>query len=222
METWLSYGLSDLLMFSPRVYYRQLELANAATWPVHILTMAAGLLLALCLYAPSAIRNRIAAGILAAALASSCWFYILPAYAEIHLAGRYAAGLFLLEAAALAGMAIFARGLDIPHERQGLTLIRAVLVVLVTLVYPALAGLAGRTAASAEAFGIAADPTALATLAVIVTATRGWQLLLAVPPWLWLAFSASSLWVMSAPEVWIILPVLLLAPAMLLARKLKA
>jgi hypothetical protein len=30
METWLSYDLSDLLMFSPRVYYRQLELANAA------------------------------------------------------------------------------------------------------------------------------------------------------------------------------------------------
>ena len=38
-----AYGLSDLLLFSPRVYYRLFELQNQALWPVQILTMFLGL-----------------------------------------------------------------------------------------------------------------------------------------------------------------------------------
>jgi hypothetical protein len=195
METWLSYDLSDLLMFSPRVYYRQLELANAAAWPLHLVTTA----------------------VLAAAFASSCLLYVLPAFAEIHVAGWYMAALFLGQAAALAGLVLLAGGLTIQPGGRLLTWCRTGLVVLITLAYPALAMMSGRSIASAEVFGIAADPTALAALIVIAMGARGWQLLLAIPPWLWLAFSASSLWAMDAPEVWIILPVLMLAPAILLA-----
>jgi hypothetical protein len=217
METWLSYDLSDLLMFSPRVYYRQLELANAAAWPLHLVTIAAGLVLAWCVALPTPVRNRIAAAVLAAAFASSCLLYVWPAYAEIHVAGSYMAALFLGQAAALAGLALPAGGLNIRPGGRLLTWCRMGLMVLITLAYPALAIMSGRSIASAEVFGIAADPTALAALIVIATGARGWQLLLAVPPWLWLAFSASSLWVMDAPEVWIILPALLAAPAMMLA-----
>ena len=220
METWLSYDLSDLLMFSPRVYYRQLELANAAAWPLHFVTVAGGLVLALCMASPSAIRNRIAAAVPAAAFASSCWLFVLPAYAEIHVAGRYMAGLFLIEAA-LTGLAMFAGGLRIDHEAKLLSRGAAALLIATSLAYPALAIMSGRSAASAEVFGIAADPAALAALVVIASGARRWQLLLAIAPWLWLAFSASSLWVMDAPEVWIILPALLAAPAILLARGVK-
>lgn len=219
METWLSYDLSDLLMFSPRVYYRQLELANTAAWPLHLVTLAAGLVLAWCVALPTPVRNRIAAAILAAAFASSCLLYVLPAFAEIHVAGWYLAALFLGQATALAGLALLAGGLTIHPGGRLLTWCRTGLVVLITLAYPALALMSGRSIASAEVFGIAADPTALAALAVIAMGVKGWQFLLAVPPWLWLAFSASSLWVMDAPEVWIILPALLAALAVMLAAK---
>ena len=69
-----------------------------------------------------------------------------------------------------------------------------------------------------EGFSVLSGDDAF-TLAVIAMGVKGWQFLLAVPPWLWLAFSASSLWVMDAPEVWIILPALLAAPAVMLAAK---
>lgn len=44
-RTWLSYRPADLLMFSPRVYARLIELVNAQAWPASM----AGLLAALVL-----------------------------------------------------------------------------------------------------------------------------------------------------------------------------
>jgi len=151
---------------------------------LHIVTVAGGLVLALCMASPSAIRNRIAAAVPAAAFASSCWLFVLPAYAEIHVAGRYMAGLFLIEAAALAGLAILAGGLRIDHDAKLLSWGAAASLIATSLAYPALAIMSGRSAASAEVFGIAADPTALAALVVIASGARGWQLLLAIAPWL--------------------------------------
>ncbi len=43
MSEWWTYTLSDFLLFSPRVYYRLLELHNHALWPAHLLTIARGL-----------------------------------------------------------------------------------------------------------------------------------------------------------------------------------
>ena len=33
---WWTYSLSDLLLFSPRTYYRLFELYNEAVWPMHV------------------------------------------------------------------------------------------------------------------------------------------------------------------------------------------
>ena len=35
MAVWLSYSLSDFLLFTPHTYYRLFELYNRAIWPVH-------------------------------------------------------------------------------------------------------------------------------------------------------------------------------------------
>ena len=44
MSEWWSYRAEDFLLFSPRVYWRMFELHNAAFWPLHLLTLAAGLI----------------------------------------------------------------------------------------------------------------------------------------------------------------------------------
>src|SRR4029450_4190009 len=45
-EGW-TYRAEDFLLFSPRVYWRMFELHNAALWPLHLLTLAAGLIIIL-------------------------------------------------------------------------------------------------------------------------------------------------------------------------------
>ena len=44
MSEWWTYRAEDFLLFSPRVYWRMFELHNAALWPLHVLTLAAGLI----------------------------------------------------------------------------------------------------------------------------------------------------------------------------------
>lgn len=224
METWLSYGLSDLLMFSARTYYRQLELANAAAWPLHLAAAAGGLLLAFCLLKPSPLRNRIAALILGAAWASSGWFFIVSGFTAIHWARAYVTILFALTSALLAGIAATAHGLSNAHPDAWPAWSRsaAALTLVATILYPALAPLSGRPVASAEIFGIAADPTALVTLLVAALTSSGWRLLAILPAALWLAFSASILWAMGSGEVWVVLAALLAAPVIVLARRVGA
>ena len=43
MSEWWTYSLSDLLLFSPRTYYRLFELHNLAVWPWHVLAILLGL-----------------------------------------------------------------------------------------------------------------------------------------------------------------------------------
>jgi len=43
MSEWWTYRLSDLLLFSPRTYYRLFELYNAAIWPAQVLAVVIGL-----------------------------------------------------------------------------------------------------------------------------------------------------------------------------------
>ena len=218
IETWLSYDLADLLMFSDRVYYRQIALANASAWPLHVAMLLAGLALALSLHAPSATLNRVAAAILAAAWGSSCWFFVVQAYGQIHWAGHYMTILFLVEAAALLVLALVPGGLAITRPGPLLSWVRSTMVLAVTLSYPALALVSGRTLSSVEMFGVAADPTALLMLLVIASSAAGWQLLLCVPAWLWLALSASTLWAMGSVEVWVVLAALVACPVIILAR----
>ena len=220
IDTWLSYDLADLLMFSARVYYRQLELANESAWPLQVAILFAGLVLAHGLHAPSATLNRVAAAILAVAWGSSCWFFVVQAYGQIHWAGRYMTMLFLVEAAALLVLVVTPGGLAFSRPGPLLAWVRSTMVLAVILAYPALALAAGRTLSSAEMFGIAADPTALVTLLAVASGARGWQLLLAVPPWLWLAFSASTLWAMGSVEVWCLMAALVAAPVAILVRAL--
>ena len=85
------------------------------------------------------------------------------------------------------------------------------LVVVAVVGYPLLATVAGRPWTTAETFGAAADPTAIATLAVLALARGPIRWLLAVLPLLWCAIAAATLWTMNAPEAGIVAGAALLA-----------
>jgi hypothetical protein len=86
-----------------------------------------------------------------------------------------------------------------------------VLLILSLLLYPTFAPLVGRAWRQAEVFGVAPDPTVIATIGLLLLAEGPphWGLL-AVPV-LWCLVSGATLLAMGSPEASVLLPVALLA-----------
>lgn len=203
MSEWWTYTLSDFLMFSPRTYYRLIELYNAAVWPAQIMTVGLGLSILALLYRAVAVRGRLTAAILAA-----CWLFVAIAfhadrYATINWAAVYFAWGFGLEAALLIwtgvvhGRLVFERPVD-RASRAGLWIFLFALAVL-----PMAGPLLGRGWRQAEVFGVAPDPTAVATLGILLLASGPGSRVLIVIPAVWCAISGATLLAMKAPDAWI-------------------
>jgi hypothetical protein len=76
-------------------------------------------------------------------------------------------------------------------------------LLAVALLYPVLAPLAGRPWSAAEVIGIAPDPTAIATLALLLLARPRRQALLFPIPVLWCLASGLTLWAMDSAQAWL-------------------
>ena len=205
MSEWWTYRPSDFLMFSPRVYARLFELVNEAWWPLHGLVLPVALL---GLWALARGRGWVALG----AGLGGAWLFC----AVVFVHGRYVpiqwAAAYLLPAliglAALlpllgwqAGRALRASvAASAPRPARKLAL---ALAVWATLLHPLLAPLAGRGWRQAEVLGFAPDPTAIATLALLLALprlpTRLWRSAAAMAALLvgaWCLFSAFMLMTM--------------------------
>jgi len=203
MSEWWTYTLRDFLLFSPRTYYRLFEIYNAAIWPAQIVAFALGLTIWALLGRTAVLRGRLIAAILA-----GCWLWVAIAfhahrYATINTVAVYFACGFGLEAALLIWTGIvrqrlvFSRPVD-PASRAGLWIFLFALVI-----EPMVGPLLGRGWRQIEIFGVAPDPTAVATLGILLLANgRGRWALIAVPA-IWCAVSGATLLAMKAPDAWI-------------------
>jgi len=209
MSEWWTYTLSDFLLFSPRVYYRLFELHNRALWPAHLLTAALGLAILLMLLRPVRGRERIIPALLGALWIWIAWAFFGERYATINWAAAYVVPVFVLEGLLLIGVGAWGR-LAFAGVRNGPGLAGIGLFALALAGYPLLAAAMGRPWAAAEVLGIAPDPTAVATLAVLALAhgkVRRWLMII---PLLWCAVTGATLWAMEAGDA-------LVAPAAALA-----
>ena len=197
MSEWWTYRLSDFLMFTPRTYYRLFELHNAEIWPLQIVTIAAGLA-ALWLVWRGA-YGRVIAAVLAAAWIFVAWAYHFERYATINTGAPYYAAGFAGEALLLAWFALRRDGLRFDRQPAPVRWTGLALLAAGVALYPLLAPLLGRPWTQAEIFGIAPDPTAVATVGALLLAKDriAWLLVL---PLLWCAITALTLWTMQAPD----------------------
>jgi hypothetical protein len=197
MGEWSTYTLSDFLMFSPQAYARLLERYNAAWWPVHGLLLAAGIALLAIARSRSARAMRAAFVLLAAAWVLTGWAFHWQRYAEIFLGapllalGCWAQGvLLLLACAARIEASRASRWRDVPA---------GILLLVGAVLYPLLAPLTAKPWPQAEMFALMPDPTALATLGVVLLApvrVRG-RLLLSVLPAASLAVGLATRWTLA-------------------------
>jgi hypothetical protein len=211
MSEWWTYRAVNFLLFSPRVYWRMFELHNAALWPLHVLTLAAGLIIILLITWRPGTGVRWIAFILAISWIFVGWSFLWNRYATINWAVAYVAPAFVVEGflllilSLLDGLAFGRRG---PAGWIGYLILGFALAG-----QPLLAPLQRRGWASSEVFGIAPDPTAIATLGLLLLA-RGKLLPVLLPiPVLWCLLSGMTLRTMGEPQAWAPLAALALAAA---------
>lgn len=197
MAEWWSYRPEDFLLFSPRVYWRLFELHNAALWPAQFVALALlAVLVWLAATRPANHARLIAAG-LAAAWAFTGWAFVWTRYATINWAAEYLAPLFAIEALLLLLAASFG-GLH-GGRRADIAALAGWLLVAIAAVQPLLAPWTGRGWPAAEVFALAPDPTAIATLGLLLV-VRGPMAWVLVPiPLVWCALSALTVWTMGEP-----------------------
>ncbi|MGE0745565.1 MAG: DUF6064 family protein [Rhodospirillales bacterium] len=213
MAEWWTYRLSDFLLFSPRTYWRLVELYNQAVWPGHLLAVAAGGAIVALLFVRRDFLHRdflhrdwagrAICAILALAWAWVGWAWLLERYDTINWAARWFAAGFgvqaalLLGAGAIAGRVGFRIGPE-PRSRIGLGLIGAALLAM-----PFVAPLGGRPWTQIEVFAAMPDPTAVATLGALTLAHGRAAWLLWPVPLAWCAVGGATLWTMGAAEAFL-------------------
>ena len=207
MTEWWSYRPSDFLMFAPRTYWRLFELHNTAWWPLPPLLLIAGLAWLVWLRRGGQPGWR--AG--AAGLAAGWLFVALTFTWQRYVPINWAATAFAVGQIALAlVLAALAKRTDLHATPHGLRRYLACsLWFWAVLVQPALAPAAGRPWAQAEVIALAPDPTALATLGLLLfaeaasTTARWWLRAAWALSLTWCAISAATLLTMGAAQGWV-------------------
>jgi hypothetical protein len=202
MSEWWTYRPEDLLLFSPRVYWRMFELQNEALWPLHLVAVAAGLTIFLLLLRRPDRHGGWIGLLLAALWVFVGWSFLWNRYAAINWAIVYVAPLFAFQAIMLLIAAIMPGGLRFDRRDSagwtGLLLVAAGLVL-----YPLLPLLVGRPWTSAEVLGIAPDPTVMVTLGLLLAARSKLLPVLLPIPLLWCLLSGLTLWTMDDRQAWL-------------------
>ena len=211
MSEWWTYRPEDFLLFSPRVYWRLFEAHNATLWPLHLVTLAAGLAIILLIARRPEISTRWIALILAILWIFVGWSFLWSRYSTINWAAAYIAPAFFVEGVLL--LLAFLYDALAFEKRRAADWIGYLILGFALLGQPLLAPLQGRGWTPSEVFGIAPDPTVMATLGVLLLA-RGRLLPWLLPiPVLWCLVSGMTLQTMGEPQAWAPYAALLLTAA---------
>lgn len=216
MSEWASYQMQDFVPFSADVYFRLLARMGESFWPLQLVTLAVGLLTLLLAFRG---RVRIALALLAPLWGLVAVAFFVRRYTGLNWAGEIIGWAWLLQSALLFLVSFTGWGRAPRPALLSPALQSGLLVALLGLIgFPLLALASGHPPPQAEAFGLHPDPTAVATLGILLIAARGpalWSL--ALVPMLWLAISGLTLKVLGAPWYPVLFAVLAVVIAGLIA-----
>jgi len=194
MGEWTSYRLSDFILFSETVYYRQFELYNQTIWPLHGVAMLFALVIIYAIWKRPVWSGRVISGMLVVSWIWVAWAFLYQRYYQIHVvADLYALG-FGLQAGLLTKYGVIKNRLTQYTTRQPWTSIGKGVLFFALLFYPFIAFIADRSWMQFEMFALAPDPTVLTTLAILLIYKA--PKVLYVIPVIWVIISGTTLCVM--------------------------
>jgi hypothetical protein len=203
MSEWWTYRLTSFLLFSPRTYHRLFELYNAAIWPLQLLGIAMGLAILALLVSQRRHRDPIVAGLLAIGWLWVAWAFLYDRYSQINWVAPWLAAAFVLQALLLIALGVMGRVEFAPAGGTRFA-VATILVAIAVVGYPLLAPLFGRPWTTAEVFGIAPDPTAIASLATLALVRGAVRWLLIAIPIAACALGALTERAMGEPEAFVV------------------
>lgn len=208
MADWFSYAPSDVLLFGPDVYWRLFALHNQSLWPLPLVALGTGVVILGGLTTRWRWRSQAIWLAIALAFVGSAHF-IAVRYAPINWPMTHAAWLFVAQAMLIVA-AMVAGALSLQNLAPGLARASGIgLLAYAVLVHP-LVGLGfGRPLDQAEIMGLAPDPTALASLGLLLLVRPSpWRVALSMLPVTWCVVSAATLFGLGEPQGWILLTAL--------------
>jgi hypothetical protein len=204
MDEWWTYGLADLVLFTPETYFRLFELYHRDWWPMQLACMAMAVVILLCLWLKPAWGGRVIAILLAGSWAWVGWAFLQSRFAPIHWVADWYAVAFFLQALLLFVYGVSRRRVEFKTENPARAGIGVFVLLCALLIMPATAHLTGREWMQAELFAMTPDATALATLGLLLlTKMRVAVIWLMVIPVAWCFVTGATLWVLGAPEAMI-------------------
>lgn len=201
----LSYSLVDLIPFSRETYFRLFERYNVGVWPAPIIGLAMGLT---ALFTARRADGRVLR--IPFLLTAVCWVWVgwvfqIHWYAPLSWPGIYFGFGFVLQGVL---MAVFLGWSPLAGSSEGASRDPGPalwILVFALVLQPLLGLLSGRPWYGLEVFGSAPDPTALATLGLLLLIRHPLRWLLAIIPLAWCLISGATLWVLSVPT-WPVMP----------------
>jgi hypothetical protein len=212
IDDWRTYRLEDFIPFTSEIYFRLLERANETFWPLHLVTVALGLAaLALAFRG----KRRIALLALVPIWLNTAIVFHFNLYAEINVAAPWFGWAFLVQAGLL--ILIAASPGPRPQWLPPGAIRRTSGVALATfgvVAWPMIAMVRGAGWSQSGVVGLHPDPTAVATLGIILLAATGGRLALALAlPMLWCLITTLTL--VALDVEWAVLPITLALAAAL-------
>lgn len=199
MSTWLTYSLSDFLLFSADTYQRLFERYNEAMWPWQLLPLAAGLVLPLTIMRIPERSGRWVAAFFALSWAWVAWGFHLQRYATINWAAPAFAGIFFIQVVFLVWTGIVRNRLVFKPCGSILGRVGWAVYYFALIGQPLLFPLLGDAWIRAGLFGTAPDPTATATLGMVLAASNGSHWGLTIIPLVWCVISGATLYGLGSP-----------------------
>ena len=200
MDEWWTYGIADLVLFTPETYFRLFELHHRDWWPMQLASLVMAVVILLCLWRKPARGGRVIAILLAASWAWVGWAFLHLHFAPIHWVANGYAVAFLLQALLLFGFGVSRNGVEFEAGNTLRAGVGVFILLGALLALPLTAHLTGREWMQAELFAMTPDATALATLGLLLLAKGRTAVWLAVIPVAWCFVTGATLWVLEAPE----------------------
>lgn len=201
---WLSYSLSDFLMFGPEVYLRLFVRINQDAWPWQCLALAVVVAIAVLLVRGDTLARRGILLLVAVAWVCSGAGFLMEYYGPINTPATYFGWVFLLQGAVLTVVALVWRWE--PAESGGMTgRWPAALGWLVLMASaPWLAVIQAGEWRAIALFGITPDVTVVGAVACLWLLPRSVRWLFLLVPLVWSLFSAATLWTLGTVALFVV------------------